>query len=173
MRWLPPSLCFAPPQVEVLSPAAAARNEGTAHLGPDLCRPDADVDEALRRMAMLDPDRGIGEVLLDQRIAAGIGNVYKCEVCFAHGLDPATPVGDLTEDLRRDLLVTASRMLRANLATRTRTTTADGGVAVYGKGGRPCPRCGTAIEVVRQGVHARLTWWCPGCQGRPGGTVVR
>ena len=165
------AVCFAAPQVEVLSPAEVASNVGTAHLGPDLCGPDPDVDEALRRMGTVDPGTTIGEVLLDQRVAAGVGNVYKCEVCFAHRLDPATPLAAVGEDERRELLVTAAGMLRANLDTNARTTTPDGGVAVYGHGGRPCPRCGATIRVERQGRQARFTWWCPACQvgrGEPG-----
>src|SRR5687768_2534881 len=75
----------AAPVVELTDRDAAA----VAHLGPDLCRPDPDLDEAVRRMGELcPPDRPIGMVLLDQRVAAGIGNIYKSEACFAYGIDP-------------------------------------------------------------------------------------
>jgi endonuclease-8 len=158
--------------VEVLEPAAAARGEGTAHLGPDLCRPDADLDDAVARMGrLLDPATDVATALLDQRVAAGIGNVYKCETLFACGVHPATPVVDVAPEERRRLLATAARQLRANLATHDRTTVAGGGVAVYGRGGRPCRRCGTPIASRMLGDPVRITYWCPRCQPAPAGGV--
>lgn len=159
------AVCFAAPVVELVDDAATA----TGHLGPDLCRPDVDLDEAVRRMAELTPpDRTIGEALLDQRVASGVGNVYKCEACFAGGVDPATPVADVDEATRRRLLDLAGRQLRANVGTLDRTTTTWGGLAVYGRDGRPCRRCGTPIRSARQGRDRRITYWCPACQPRPG-----
>jgi formamidopyrimidine-DNA glycosylase len=135
-------------------------------LGPDLCRPDADLDAVLARLARLGGEVEVGDALLDQRVAAGIGNVYKSEACFARRLDPFTPLAALDGGERRRLYATAHRMLRANLGAGRRRTHG-GGLAVYGKPGRPCPRCATPIRVRRQGPHARPTYWCPGCQGRP------
>ncbi len=164
------AVCFSAPIVELLRADAADRpglggsgRRGLAALGPDLCRPDADLDEALRRMDALAPDVEVADVLLDQRVAAGLGNVYKSEVCFALGLEPGTSIGALDADARRGLLETASRLLRANLDTPRRTTVA-GGLAVYGRAGRPCRRCGTTIRRRRQGPYARSTYWCPTCQ---------
>ena len=99
------AVCFSAPVVEVLTadlqalgprarPGGAA---GLGTLGPDLCRADADLDEACRRLAAADPTTEIAVALLDQRIAAGVGNVYKSEVCFACGIDPRTPVGALDD----------------------------------------------------------------------------
>jgi endonuclease-8 len=163
------AVCFSAPTIEVLSgdlrPLARRRGAaaGLGELGPDLCRADADLDEAVRRMSTVDPATEIAVALLDQRIAAGVGNVYKSEVCFACGVDPTTPVGDLDGATRRRLVETASRLLRANL-DGPRRTTVPGGLAVYGRAGRPCRRCGDRIRRTRQGPSPRSTYWCPTCQ---------
>jgi len=160
------AVCFDAP-VAVLERAPAV-----AHLGPDLCRPDADLDECVARMAtMADPATTVGDVLLDQRIACGVGNVFKSEICFACGIDPATPIGTVREPDRRRLVATAAAQLQANLGAGPRTTVAGqpGSLAVYGRARRPCRRCGTTIRVTRTGEHARTTYWCPTCQARPNG----
>jgi endonuclease-8 len=148
------AVCFAAPIVELTDESPVE------HLGPDLCRPEPDLDEAVRRMGQLSgPDRTIGEALLDQRVAAGIGNIWKNEACFACGVDPFTPVGMLGDDERRRLLATAGRQLRSNLGDAGRAP-----IAVYGRRDRPCPRCGTTVRWARQGEHRRGTYWCPTCQ---------
>ncbi len=163
------AVCFASPVVEVLDARGEARHPVLRQLGPDLCDPAADLDVALARLARLvPPDRSIGEALLDQRVACGVGNVYRCDVLFLHGLHPATPVAAIAAATRRALLATAADLLRANLAAPTRRTTVDGApdgsLWVYGRGGRPCRRCGTPIASGHLGVHARLVYWCPTCQ---------
>ena len=157
------AVCFAAPVVRTFH-----RNEDpVGHLGPDLCRSDltdADIDECVERMASCTgPADEIGAVLLDQRVACGVGNVYKSEVLFVCGVDPFTRVADLDVDTRRRLVTTASRLLRANLDTAQRTTV-PGGLAVYGRNRQPCRRCGTAVRSRRQGEQARSTYWCPTCQ---------
>jgi endonuclease-8 len=89
--------------------------------------------------------------------------VYKSEACVACRVEPFEPVAALDTETRRSLFSTAARMLRANLATARRTTVA-GGLAVYGRAGRPCRRCNTTIVLQRQGEQARVTYWCPSCQ---------
>jgi endonuclease VIII len=163
------AVCFASPVVEVLDARAEARHPALRRLGPDLCDPAADVDTALARLGYLSaPGRSIGEALLDQRIACGVGNVYRCDVLFLHGLHPATPVDAVDEATRRSLLVTAGELLRANLGAASARTTVTGGPAgslwVYGRGGRPCRRCATPVESGHLGEHARLVYWCPTCQ---------
>lgn len=162
------AVCFDAPTVELLDRAAVERHPRLRLLGPDLTAADPDLDAALARMSRsADPDATIGDVLLDQRIAAGTGNVYRCEVCFLHRLHPATPLRAVAPDDRRGLLATASRLLRDNLDTARRTTVPgapDGTVYVYGRAGRPCRRCGTPVRFDRLGVHHRDTYWCPGCQ---------
>jgi endonuclease VIII len=125
----------------------------------------ARLDEALRRLDRLNPDTEIGVALLDQRVAGGIGNVYRSEVAFACGVDPFAPLTHLDRDGRRELWRTASELLRRNLGPGPRRTVPQG-LAVYDRAGRPCRVCGTAIAVRRQGETARPTWWCTGCQSR-------
>ncbi len=154
------AVCFSAPVVELV------RAPRTDHLGPDLCRPDADLTEAVDRMERLDPATELAEVLLDQRICAGVGNVYKSEVAFAHGLHPLTPIGAIPTARRVDLVATAARLLRQNLTTSARTTVSGppGSLAVYGRRGEPCRRCDTPIRRAVTGPQARSTYWCPRCQ---------
>jgi endonuclease VIII len=167
------AVCFAAPIVEVLDVAAVRRHPTLRALGPDLCDPGADIGEVLRRLdRILPPERSIGEALLDQRVACGIGNVYRCDVLFLHGLDPATPLGEVPQPVRRALLTDAARLLQANLNGTDRTTVpgAPGGsLWVHGRGGAPCRRCDTPIEVERLGEQARYVYRCPRCQPRTRG----
>lgn len=158
------AVCFSAPVVR--SHLAGTEREAVAHLGPDLCRPGADVDQILERAARLvEPGTQIADVLLDQRVASGIGNVFKSEVLWAERVDPFAPFEAVPTEVRRRLFTTAARLLQANLTTQRRTTV-PGGLGVYRKARRPCRRCGTPIRVSRQGEHARSTYWCPSCQPR-------
>ncbi|MEO8293247.1 MAG: DNA-formamidopyrimidine glycosylase family protein [Actinomycetota bacterium] len=157
------AVCFDAPVIELLDERGLARHPQLRALGPDLCAAEPDVDEALRRLDALDPATPIGVALLDQRVASGVGNVYRCEVLWACGADPFRPVARVEADLRRRLLGTAARMLRANLEGRRRRTVPEG-LAVYDRAGRPCRRCGTTILTRRLGEQARSVWWCPACQ---------
>jgi len=161
------AVCFAAPVVRLVPPAGPGSGSPTAHLGPDLCRADTDPGDAVPRIdALSDPATSIAEVLLDQRVAAGIGNVYKSEVLWACRVDPFAAVSTVDERTRRDLYATAARLLRANLGPGSRATV-DGGLAVYGRRGSPCRRCGTAVRMRRHGTQARSTYWCPTCQAAP------
>ena len=157
------AVCFSAPTVELVDPAQTWRHTALGALGPDLCRADADLDEAGRRLARLDPATELAVALLDQRVAAGIGNVYKSEVCFACRIDPGRPLADLDDATRQALIRTAATLLRANLDTARRTTV-PGGLAVYGRAGAASRRCGTTNRRRRQGAQARSTYWCPTCQ---------
>lgn len=137
------------------------------HLGPDLLGPDWDLDEALRRLRAA-PDRPVGLALLDQRNLAGIGNLYRTEVLFLHGVTPWVPVGEVAD---LDRLVTRARdLLLANRHDWPQVTTGDSRRGrhhwVYGRGSRPCLRCGTPVRTARQGDEPqdRVTYWCPHCQ---------
>jgi endonuclease-8 len=155
------AVCFAAPVVELESDPASAAN--LAHLGPDLTSPhvtDADIDAAVDRMT----NDEIAVVLLDQRVASGIGNVYKSEVLFLRRVDPFRSVETIDRATKRALIDTASKLLRANVASPGPRRTTNEGVAVYGRSGRPCHRCGTPIRAQRQGEQARTTYWCPICQ---------
>lgn len=161
------AVCFQAPVVETYH-RALGEPDALAALGPDLCRTEslvADVlDEVLERAAALaGPDTTLGEALLDQRIAAGIGNVYKSEACWAARLDPGRRLVEVAPEDRRRVWATAARQLQANLDHAERRTH-PAGLAVYGRRGQPCRRCGTPIRMARQGEQARSTYWCPTCQ---------
>ncbi len=141
------------------------------HLGPDLLGPDWNPDEAVRRLRA-DPGREIATALLDQRILAGIGNLYKCEVLFLQRIWPWTPVGDVPD--LPELVRLAQRLLDVNRHRWPQITTGMPHPAeatwVFNRGGRPCRRCGTRIRRDRQGtgvVEDRVTYWCPTCQPAP------
>ncbi|MFC9466229.1 Fpg/Nei family DNA glycosylase [Streptomyces coelicoflavus] len=162
------------PVLEVLRTADEQRAVG--HLGPDLLGPDWDAARALDNLRA-DPARPLGEALLDQRNLAGIGNVYKCELCFLLGVTPWLPVGELPADRAAQLPALARRLLEANRERPVRRTTGVRGqdLFVYGRAPRPCLRCGTSVRVADQGDGSRdrPTYWCPTCQSgpapRPGG----
>jgi endonuclease-8 len=163
-------VCFQAPVVETYH-RLASEPRPLATLGPDLCRAESLADDVLddvlvRIEHFADPSATLGEALLDQRIAAGIGNVYKSEVCWAVGIDPATALGAVPREVRRRAWTTAARQLQANLRDGGRRTH-PAGLAVYGRRGQPCRRCGTPIRTARQGEQARITYWCPRCQPVP------
>lgn len=163
------AVCFAAPVCEILGPAGVERHGALAGLGPDALDSTTDLGEARRRLDER-AEWTVAEALLDQRVLAGVGNVYKSEVCHLVGVDPGCRVGEVDGAQRDALLAAACRLLRANAGPhrQPRTTTSEPGsgrLAVYGKAGRGCARCGEVIRVARHGFHARLTYWCPGCQG--------
>jgi len=141
-------------------------DELVGHLGPDLLGPDWDADRALANLRA-HPDAPIGDALLDQRNLAGVGNVFKSELCFLGGVDPLTAVGAVPD---LSLIVEKSKLLlEANKDRVTRITTGDrrrgNQLWVYGRRG-PCLRCGTRIVKADQGPpgQERPTYWCPRCQ---------
>ncbi|NBM14104.1 Fpg/Nei family DNA glycosylase, partial [Streptomyces sp. GC420] len=156
------------PVLELLRTAQEDRAVG--HLGPDLLGPDWDPDQALRNLLAV-PERPLGEALLDQRNLAGIGNVYKSELCFMAGVTPWLPTGEFPAPAR--LVALARKLLEANRERPARMTTRvdrpDRRLWVYGRVPRPCLRCGTSIRSADQGDGLRLrpTYWCPRCQSGP------
>lgn len=139
-----------------------------SYLGPDLLGTDWDADEAVARLAA-EPQRPIGLALLDQRLLAGVGNVYRSEICFLHRILPTRPVAEV--DLPA-VVETSHRLLWNNRLRTARTTT--GATAprarlwVYGRDGRLCRRCAAVIERGTLGDAVadaeRIVFWCPGCQ---------
>jgi endonuclease VIII len=139
----------------------------TGHLGPDLLGADWDCAEAVRRLNA-QPDRAIGEALLDQRNLAGIGNFYATEMLFLRGISPWRPVGDVAN---LDALVElGQRLLEANKGRIGQVTTGSRRRGeqtwAYGRAYQPCRRCGTKIERGEQGAagEERVRFWCPACQ---------
>ena len=171
------AVCFGAPTVELIETRALPLHPVLSKLGPDLLDPEADLDEALRRLhASHDP---IAEALLDQRIAAGIGNVYRSEVLYVCGQDPFAIAADLTDDRMTELLTTARDLLAANTRGGERVTISDASGAppdassagsrsrerwVYRRTGRPCRRCGAQVRSRDLGALPRRLYWCPGCQ---------
>lgn len=142
--------------------------EAVAHLGPDLLGGDWEPRVA-RANLIEDPQRPLAEALLDQRVMAGVGNVYANELCFVTGYLPTTPVGIVKDPLR--MVQRARDMLWLNRSRVNRTTTGDTrsgrDLWVYGRRGRPCRRCGTPIQSdsPRPGNPGdRVSYWCPVCQ---------
>lgn len=163
------AVAFNTPTIELLTEAGLRRSQSLTELGPDLLAGVFDFDEAVRRLRTIAAEE-LGNALLDQRAVAGIGNVYKSEVCFLERLDPWAPVAAISDDDLTAALRTARRLLQANTRGGARVTTGSPvrgqGLWVYGRAGRPCRRCGTRIEAARQGELARLTYWCRRCQAR-------
>lgn len=159
------AVCFSAPVVALLTSAEVARHPVLRNLGPDALDDDTDLEEAARRLDAL-AHREIGVALADQRVLAGVGNVYRCEVLFLGGVNPWDQVAALEVKRRHDLLAAAERLLKANATeTRRRTTSSSSQrLYVYGRAGRPCLRCGEVVAVGRQGPQARITYWCPRCQ---------
>ncbi|WP_127571046.1 Fpg/Nei family DNA glycosylase [Georgenia faecalis] len=137
------------------------------HLGPDVLAPDLDVAAAGARIPAQGP-RGIGEVLLDQRVVAGLGTIYLAETLWAHGVWPWTPAADVDGAA---LVATARRLMQRSVAASLPTATGDPrrGTHVHGREGRGCPRCRTPIVRSRVGVAPldRPVFWCPRCQPAP------
>jgi endonuclease VIII len=156
---------FRLPVVDLIE--TAREDEIVGHLGPDLLGDDWDADEAAARLTAR-TDMTIGEALLDQTVMAGVGNVYRCELCFLRGLDPWTPVPDVAD--RRGVVDLAKRLLELNRHSARHVTT---GVDrpgrthwVYGRKGKACRRCGTFIRRAGQPSYGseRIVYWCPSCQ---------
>jgi endonuclease-8 len=167
---------FNVPVAEFIAARNLARHEELRRLGPDLLSTGFDEQEALRRMRER-PAELVADILLNQRVVAGFGNVYKSEVLFICRINPFVHVRDLDDESLRCLITTGRRLLRLNVDTSLPPMTTYGGLRrttgrdsprerlwVYGRGGLPCRRCKTPIRSKKHGPAARLTYWCPKCQ---------
>ncbi|HET9623918.1 MAG TPA: DNA-formamidopyrimidine glycosylase family protein [Kofleriaceae bacterium] len=163
------------PTVEISHRRSPRHGMALASLGADILADDFDPQRAAAAAA--DDARSIGEVLLDQRIAAGIGNVYKCEALFAAGIDPRSPASALGVERLAALYTIARTQMLANLGPGPRTTRARIAALsqpvtgerffVYRRVDQACVRCGASIICYAQGHDPmRWTWSCPGCQVR-------
>ena len=145
------------------------RLKAVATLGPDLLSPTLDQAVVAARLFAEGP-RAIGDVLLDQRVVAGIGNVYRSELLFLIGVHPRTPARSLDEAVRGRLVRRAVVLLGANarVGAGRRVTTGrlspDEALWVYQRTSLPCRRCGTAIESAADTPVGRRVYWCPCCQ---------
>ncbi|MEV8569197.1 DNA-formamidopyrimidine glycosylase family protein [Streptomyces sp. NPDC051322] len=154
------------PVLELLR--TSQESNAVGHLGPDLLGPDWDPDGALRNL-LAAPDRPLGEALLDQRNLAGVGNIFKSEICFLLGATPWLPIGEVPTPQR--IVTVAKKLLEANRDRPVRMTTGlpHQRLYVYGRAPRPCLRCGTSVRRAGQddGNRERPTYWCPRCQTGP------
>jgi endonuclease VIII len=171
------AVAFEVPVAQFHTLRSLERHTTLPKLGPDLLKPSFTQDEAMMRIRA-HPEEEVANVLLNQQVMAGIGNVFKSEICFACGIHPFRQTATLTADEIQCLIDTARKQLSANVAEsstggpvtysgprRTRRTSDPGArLWVYGRQGRSCRRCGTAILMRKQGAGARSTYWCPECQ---------
>jgi endonuclease-8 len=171
------AVAFDVPVAEFVTLKQLESTDPVAQLGPDLLGATFDRDEAVRRI-IVSGARAIAMTLLDQRIVAGIGNIYKSEVLFLSGVHPDTPSSavpkekleammDLARSLLRDNVVEGSSpniQTYRNLRQLSPASNHDDNVWVYGRKGKPCRKCGTPIEMKKMGLDARSTYWCPHCQ---------
>jgi len=172
------ALAVRVPVAKMHTAATLARDRAIPPADSDVLRESFNSDDAVSRLRSY-PDEELANVLLRQKVLAGVGNVYKSEICFLLGLSPFRKVGTLTPRQAEDIVATAQRLLAANVLEdstdgivtfqgRKRRTTrnADPGASlwVYGRKGKPCRRCNTPIERCLQGPNARSTYWCPHCQ---------
>ncbi len=142
-----------------LTSAVRARNDPVLlQLGPDPLRPGYDPDAATARLLAYEPSVPVGEALLDQTLIAGIGNVIRIEACFLPGVSPWRPVGELTPEEARAIVDANSWVMETSMATGRRPK------QIYGRGRRPCARCGGRVMTRGQGDDNRVTYWCSGCQ---------
>jgi len=171
------AVAFNVPVAEFHSEASLARRKGYRQLGPALLEADFDAASAIANLRA-QTDMEVGPALLRQSVVAGIGNVFKSEVCFVSRVNPFRKVGSLKPAEFETLIQEAERLLKANvlessgdqIVTYTgfrRTTGRADPTArlwVYGRARQPCRVCGTPIRSHKQNPDARSTFWCPRCQ---------
>jgi len=158
---------FDGPVLELMTDSRTRFDRRIAALGSDIISDDFSERDFLRRLREDDPTRGIGDAVLDQRIVAGLGNIWKCETCFLAGIDPWRKIGGLSDEEALAIVREARPRMRDSAENGGRITTAPGGkwaVWVHERAGLPCRRCGTIIRARGQGDDNRTTYWCPRCQ---------
>ncbi len=168
--------CTRPAVAELLRRVDVTAHPVLRRLGPDLLGPELPLPRILAR-ARRSRAACVAELLLDQTVACGLGNVYKSEVLFLSSLHPFTPVDRLSDGALEQLYRRGRELLGWNLGGWRRTTLrrveagrdlprGEPRLWVYGRAGLPCLRCGSRIAATRLGDGARATWWCEGCQPR-------
>lgn len=177
---------FDVPVAEIHTPHSLARSRRIPRPDGDLLSANFNVEAAADRI-VAEQHEELGNVLLRQRVLAGVGNVFKSEVCFATGLNPFRTVSTLTREQIAEVIAVARQQLGANvmedspdtivtyrgIGRRTTNNAApEENLWVYGRKGKPCRRCATLIRSRKQGIDARITYWCPRCQPMPDGTDI-
>ena len=167
-------VCFRPTQVDLITTASGLSHPVYDEVGPDLMDDPIHAEKTLRRIeSFKTASPRMDDLLLDQRIHAGIGNVYKSELLFLEGLAPSTPVHAVANHQLIRLYDLARQLLRLNRKGGPRVTTSillpkkkriDSNLWVYGRHRQPCFICGASIVKALTGRHQRITYWCPNCQ---------
>jgi endonuclease VIII len=150
--------------VQVNGPVLELNQRAVRRLGPDILGRPLELDAIVARLRAEHPLRAVGDALLDQRLVAGIGNMWKAEALWRVQLSPWKPLRDVGDDELRGVLQEAARLMRGSVEG------VRDGRAVYRKAGRPCPRCGETIRSRGQGDDNRIAYWCPRCQPAGDGT---
>jgi endonuclease-8 len=175
------AVAFNVPVAEFHTAASLLRKSSVPKLGPDVLSEGYNADvgfSALQQRAASYPDDEIANVLLNQRVLAGLGNVYKSEVAFAVRVHPFRLMSTITNDEMRQMADVAQRYMKANVLDgsgdgivtyngnrrTTHSANREERLWVYGRRGQECRRCGGIIEYRKQGPGARSTYWCPDCQ---------
>lgn len=150
---------FDGPVLELMTDGRSRFDKRLALLGPDVLADEFDAELFLRRLRDDDQSRTLGDALLDQRIVAGIGNIWKAEGCFAAAVDPWRRLRDLSDEEALSVITAVRPLMQASVASGFPKS-----VQIYKRHGTPCPRCQTKIRARGQGDDNRTTYWCPGCQ---------
>lgn len=163
------AVCFNAPVVRLVAPHDLNLDSSLNNLGSDLLGDGGvDIDDIMRRIRAGNPRREAGNVLLDQHLLAGIGNIYRCETLYLHRCDPRTPIGTISNDVLRSFINTATVLLSHNARIGSNGSRNFGLISnetwVYGRVERPCHACGTLISCASWGDWLRLLYWCPRCQ---------
>jgi endonuclease-8 len=170
------AVCFNARTVETYREFDTHRHPGFGPPGPDLSVDNPDLGAAVDALCRYpDLDAPIADVLLDQHVACGVGNVFRSEILWASRQHPFAPISMLSRDDMERIVVDARGVLQVHLHRPPSDLDRDrdrSGLAVYGRNGQRCPRCGDTIEVRRFGAHSRLLYWCPGCQVHCGPRAV-
>jgi endonuclease-8 len=152
------AVCFNTPEIDVYHDFDPRRHPILGKLGPDLSQIDADIEEAVDRMMEYEErDETVAEVLLDQRVVRGVSNVFRCEILWACEMHPWANIGTLKRAECRELLTLAHEMLQ-------NADTSLDHLAIYGRQGKSCARCGVVVKVNHHGEANRVLYWCAGCQ---------
>ena len=160
------AVCFNAPIISLLEQREVARATSIGELGPDVLVDPFNVAEVVTRARSNRNADAIGEVLLDQRVVAGIGNIYRCEALFLEAIHPWTILRQLSNEQLAAVVSTASTIMRANIGKAVARNFGRGENQpwVYGRNGLPCRKCGTIVQARKQGSQARTAYWCSLCQ---------
>jgi endonuclease-8 len=150
---------FDGPVLELMTDGRSRFDRRLTQLGSDVLADEFDDQAFVRRLREDDPTRTLGDALLDQRIVAGIGNIWKAEGCFAAAIDPWRRVRDVSDAEALSIIHAVRPLMQASVANGFPKS-----VQVYKRHGTPCPRCQTTIRARGQGDDNRMTYWCEQCQ---------